>query len=309
MNSDASRAVQSAPMSWTRGEVIKIDHLSVAVPDLQRAVPWYVEVLGLKAVERDHGRAYLATPISGRIAVALVRDNGAGAGLEYASCLVRDADALDRISSKLRKVEIPFSEAKDIRPGAARAIRLTLPTEHGLEFLAEKERVEPNPHKAYPGAFNIEASHVQLRTPDVAALAAFFERIGFRTTDFGKAPRGDLFAAFMRANEFHHQFALFSGRNGLHHIALETDLIDFLKIGDHFARCGVGAEYGPGRHKPGDSLFIYVRDPFGNRIEITSPMQMVGHDVPAQQLTREFPFLVNMWGPQPPESWLNEWAR
>lgn len=310
MSSAVSLASQSAPASWTRGEIIKTDHLSVAVPDLEGAVPWYVEVLGLREVARDHGRVYLATPISGRIAVALVSSGHGGAGLEYASCLVRDADVLDRIARRLRDEQIQFSEAKDIRPGAARAIRLTLPTEHGLEFLAEKDEVEFNLHKPYPGAFDIEASHVQLRTPDVAALAAFFERIGFRATDFGKTPGGDkLFAAFMRANEFHHQFALFSGRNGLHHIALETDLIDFLKIGDHFVRHGVDAEYGPGRHKPGDSLFIYVRDPFGNRIEITSPMQMVGHDVPPRQLAHEFPFLVNMWGPQPPESWLNEWTR
>ena len=42
-----------------------------------------------------------------------------------------------------------------------------------------------------------------------------------------KAPDKEYyFAVFVRANEFHHQFALFAGKTGMHHIAVETDSIN-----------------------------------------------------------------------------------
>jgi catechol 2,3-dioxygenase-like lactoylglutathione lyase family enzyme len=281
--------------------------MSVKVPDLQQATDWYTKVLGLVECERRNGRVYLKAPVSGRITVALTQ---LGTGLEYASCLVRDLDALNRIAANIEKSGLAITDAgSDSRTGAARAIRVQMPTEQTLEFLVAENSDAAKPSPAYPGAFNIEASHVQLRTPDVAALALFFNNLGFRVTDYGKAPDKEFyFAVFVRANEFHHQFALFAGKTGLHHIALETDSIDFLKIGDHFSRLRVAAEYGPGRHMPGDSIFLYVRDPFGNRIEITSPMQMVGFEQPAKCITEKFPFMVNMWGPQPPESWMTEWT-
>jgi len=295
------------PQSWTRGEILRVDHMSVKVPDLQQGTDWYTKVLGLVERERKNGRVYLATPVSGRIAVALTQQ---GTGLEYASCLVRDLAAFNRIAANLQKSGIAVTDAKnDSRSGATQAIRVQMPTQQTLEFMLAESDMPAKPIPAYPGAFNIEASHVQLRTPDVASLAMFFNKVGFRVTDYGKAPDKEFyFAVFMRANEFHHQFALFAGKTGLHHIALETDSIDFLKIGDHFSRLRVSAEYGPGRHMPGDSIFLYVRDPFGNRIEITSPMQMVGFEQPAKRITEQFPFMVNMWGPQPPESWMNEWT-
>ncbi len=297
-----------APTSWTRGDIVRVDHMSVRVPDIEEGKNWYTKVLGLIECERKNNRVYLSAPVSGRITLALAEG---GTGLEYASCLVRDSDAFNRIAANLRRHGIPATDStKDARTGTAQALRVTMPTEQLLEFMvADQNNTAARSTASYPGAFNIEASHVQLRTPDVAGLALFFDKIGFRITDYGKAPDKEFyFAVFVRANEFHHQFALFAGKTGLHHIALETDAIDFLKIGDHLSRHRVSAEYGPGRHMPGDSIFLYVRDPFGNRVEITSPMQMVGFERPAVKITEQFPFMVNMWGPQPPASWMNEWT-
>lgn len=297
------------PSAWMWGEILKVDHFAIRVPDVERAAAWYCSVLGLQNAARANGRTYLAAPLSGKITVALSQG---GTGLEHVSLLVRDDQALANIRRKLSAAGMsPKDSVGDARPGAEAALRIQLPIGSDIELMVDPISDKPQGGARQPqlGAFNIVASHVQLRTPDVAGLAEFFQKVGFRMTDFAKPPGGgDLFAAFVRANEFHHQFALFSGRAGLHHIALEIDEVDFLKIGDHFARLGVTAEYGPGRHKPARSIFIYVRDPFGNRIEITSPMEMVGHEQPPSQLTDPFSFLVNMWGPQPPDSWMKDWT-
>jgi catechol 2,3-dioxygenase len=298
-----------APSAWARGEIVKTDHLAIRVPDIERAAAWYSAVLGLRDGGRANGRAYLTAPVSGKITVAL---SAGGTGLEHVSLLVKDDKALARIRQRIADAGIAVTDSsRDARPGATAAFRIQLPTDQGVEFMVAPSVEEPFGGARRPelGAFNIVASHVQLRTPDVGGLTEFFKKIGFRLTEFGKAPGSERpFAAFVRANEFHHQFALFDGRVGLHHIALEIEEVDFLKIGDHFARLGIKAEYGPGRHKPGQSIFIYVLDPFGNRIEITSPMEMVGHEQAPTRLTDPFPFLVNMWGPQPPESWMKDWT-
>lgn len=308
MNTPSIKALdpEAVPPAWTRGDIIGVDHMSVLVPNLEQGVDWYAKALGLVERERRNGRVYLSAPLSGRITVALKQG---GTGLDYASCRVRDIEALDRIAHNAEAQGIPICDAsEDARTGATRAFRVQMPTGQMLEFMVADVSPPPATHP-YPGAFNIEASHIQLRTPDVAVLTAFFNTLGFRATDYIKLPDKEFYmAVFVRANEFHHQFALFAGKNGLHHIALETDAIDFLKIGDHFSRHRISAEYGPGRHLPGDSIFLYVRDPFGNRIEITSPMQMVGFEKPAKRITEQFPYTVNMWGPQPPESWMTEWT-
>lgn len=145
---------------------------------------------------------------------------------------------------------------------------------------------------------------MQLRTADVSDSADFLTGIGFFVTDYVRRREGEgYFAIFTRVNEFHHQIALFAGRTGFHHLALETDALDVMKLGDHLLLHRVAAEYGPGRHVPGKGVFMYVRDPWGNRVEISSPIEMVGFDAPPREMTDPIPFIVNMWGPQPPESW------
>ena len=84
--------------------------------------------------------------------------------------------------------------------------------------------------------------------------------------------RDGYFAIFTRVNEFHHQIALLAGNAGFHHVALETSAMDVLRFGDHLLLHRVAAEYGPGRHGAGLPIFLYVRDPWGNRIEISSPI-------------------------------------
>ncbi|MCY1561720.1 hypothetical protein D9M68_990210 [compost metagenome] len=52
--------------------------------------------------------------------------------------------------------------------------------------------------------------------------------------------------------------------------------------------------WGPGRHAPGNNIFIFIVDPDGNWIEVSAELEVV-YDRPV----REWPHVertLNMWG-------------
>jgi catechol 2,3-dioxygenase-like lactoylglutathione lyase family enzyme len=301
-------ALRQIPPPLLRNDILRVDQVSVRVPDLAQGVAWYSTILGLVEIERRHGRVYLGGPVSGRYAVALTEG---GTGMEYVSFAVNGPDALQRLGALIDQQDVTTTDSSnDARTGTLSAFRLKLPAGHVMELAVHQANGgDPQPRRpAAPGAFNLDVSHVQLRTGDVSDSANFLSKIGFYVTDYVKMrDREGFFAIFTRINEYHHQIALFAGNTGFHHVALETDQAsDVMKLGDHLLLHRVAAEYGPGRHVPGQGVFMYIRDPWGNRVEISSPITMVGFDAPPRELTDPIPFIVNMWGPQPPESWRNE---
>jgi hypothetical protein len=64
---------------------------------------------------------------------------------------------------------------------------------------------------------------------------------------------------------------------------------------DHFASIRVPVQWGPGRHRPGNNLFVFVHDPDGNWIEISAELESVTHDRPVGNWPHEERTL-NTWG-------------
>tara|TARA_S200000501_G_C20423051_1_gene568842 strand:- start:399 stop:593 length:195 start_codon:yes stop_codon:yes gene_type:complete len=52
--------------------------------------------------------------------------------------------------------------------------------------------------------------------------------------------------------------------------------------------------WGPGRHGPGNNLFVFVEDPDGNWIEISAELEVI-HDRPSKDWPQEERTL-NLWG-------------
>ncbi|GGG26963.1 catechol 2,3-dioxygenase [Rhodococcoides trifolii] len=294
-------------ISW-KGLLQNTDHTVIRVPDLETAIRWYEQVLGLAVVEASHGHAYLASPVTGTIILGLRED---GTGLASVNFRARTSTAFDLLGSKLDNAGIATTvESERQRPGVLETLSLTIPTGHTFEIV----RAETDPPAApvsgeyRPGAIDVRTSHLQLRTTDVKHMTEFLSVMGFRSSTFVSLPGSDgFFIQFLRINEFHHQIAILTGQNGVHHVALELDEADFWRFLDNLQMLKNAAEYGPVRHHEGNMLSIYVRDPFGNRIEITSTMETVGFDYAPTAAGHEPWYHMNMWGPQPPESWETEW--
>ncbi len=284
-----------------------LDHSVLRVPDLEVGLAWYKKALGLVEADRRAGGVYLASPVSGRVVLGLTAGEP---GLDYVSYRAADRRALDAIVNRLDEAKVPYtSGTAGTRAGASDAMRLEIPTGHTLEIILDETETAaaPIPGHYRAGAIDFRTSHVQVRTVDVRELSEFLALIGFTTSTY--VPFDDNFyMKFLRVNEKHHQMALLTGEPGIHHVSLELGEVDFWRFLDHLATEKIPAEYGPGKHHEGNLLFLYVRDPFKNRLEINGPMEYVGLDYPPQLATQEPWFHMNMWGPQAPESWETEWT-
>lgn len=294
-------------VTW-KGPLAGTDHTVIRVPDLEVAIPWYQSLLGLVVSERFKNKAFLASPVTGRVILGL---SEGGTGLDYVSFRARTAEAYQAIATKLDRIgaETTFG-ADGSRPGALEAFRVTVPTGHAFEVVhSETDKPwAPVAGEYRPGSLDVRTSHLQLRTTDVKGMTDFLGVLGFRSSAFVPLQDSDGFLIqFLRVNEYHHQVAILTGEAGIHHVALELDETDFWKLLENLTVTKIAAEYGPLRHHEGNMLSIYIRDPFGNRLELTSSMDMVGFDYVPVPAGHEFWYHMNMWGPQPPETWQKEW--
>ncbi len=99
---------------------------------------------------------------------------------------------------------------------------------------------------------------------------------GFRPSkDTTHADTGELLSICLTRKNNPHDLVLAQGaRPRLHHVAfIVSDLQAIFRACDIAANDGYGrnVEHGPGRHEPPNGIFVYFRDPDGNRIEFGLP--------------------------------------
>lgn len=149
--------------------------------------------------------------------------------------------------------------------------------------------------------------HINAKSPNPWATVEFYRRA------FGMALSeriGENFF-FLRTHSEHHNVGLRRGdAGGLHHLGFEVaGWHAYQPILDHLDSVGYKAEYGPGKHRPGMSFFTYVRDPSsGLRIELFADMAHITSGHSTEPIVWEagdrFTQTINIWGPLPPESFL-----
>jgi catechol 2,3-dioxygenase-like lactoylglutathione lyase family enzyme len=144
----------------------------------------------------------------------------------------------------------------------------------------------------------IRYQHATLGTSDLEAMLAFYtERLGFRLSDM----MGDEFG-WLRSSADHHTLGVVrSGRHGLDHFSFDVSgWGDLLTWCDRLSAQGVDVTWGPGRHGPGNNLFIMFDDPAGNHIELSAEMEQF-HDDHVEHPVRHWrpvPRSINLWGGQ-----------
>ena len=172
---------------------------------------------------------------------------------------------------------------QDLR-GSTGQIKALDPHGLGLVFQASAKRVldikgsstnpygntqrvnEPSP--IYERATPVDIGHVVLFSDKVLEAEAFYQRLGFVTSD--RYPgRG----VFMRCAQEggHHDLFLLQLPNksvGLNHVAFTVrDIHEVFGGGLHMSRCGWKTQLGPGRHPISSAYFWYFENPCGALIE------------------------------------------
>jgi catechol 2,3-dioxygenase-like lactoylglutathione lyase family enzyme len=139
--------------------------------------------------------------------------------------------------------------------------------------------------------------HFNIRAQSVEEIEDFYVgKLGFMISDRVRNAEGALTASFMRSSQDHHTMGCFRNvRPSLDHHAYETgEWIGIRDWCDRFAQYGVKTMWGPGRHGPGNNLFVFITDPDGNWIEISAELEVI-RDRPFAEWAHEERTL-NLWG-------------
>jgi catechol 2,3-dioxygenase len=171
--------------------------------------------------------------------------------------------------------------------GHGPAYRFTDPDGHAMELYYETERYLPPEHlrpalKNVPqrftgrGAAVKRLDHVNLLAADVEANRRFCQDLlGYRLYEAIRLNDGTESGAWMSLSIAAHELiyvADHAGANGrLHHLAFWVDTREeMLRASDLFLDSDVPIEQSPSKHAVAQGFFLYVYEPGGNRVEVTS---------------------------------------
>ena len=191
--------------------------------------------------------------------------------LACAGYAVKDAEALARLESTIRNESWPverLTESTLFQPGA---LSIRDPDQNEIHFglLADDDKPEV-------AGLRARLQHIVVASRQARRLSEFYQRVlGFTLSDNVVDETGQLKTAFLRCSPEHHSFAVFqaSGDRFDHHCYEAGDWSLIRDWGDHFASKNVKVEWGPGRHGPGNNLFLFVHDLDDNWLEISAELE------------------------------------
>lgn len=249
-------------------QVRRLGHATLTTPNLDRAIEYYNEVIGLNVVTRDKKSAVLATKV-GLEAIGLVE--GSEAGLSRLSFQVAPGTDLNDCIKGLSQHGIKAERRSEITPGVRDSITFKDNKGTDIDVYAEyefaKDREKPI------GIMPLKLGHVAYRCLDIQPVMKFYmEVMGFRLSDI----RGDFFC-FLRCNSDHHAINFVNDPKAqLHHIAFELkDWPEIHRACDYLAKNDLLLVWGPGRHVIGHNIAAYHRNHDGVRVELYTEMDQM----------------------------------
>ena len=140
--------------------------------------------------------------------------------------------------------------------------------------------------------------HLTFKSKNVERFEKFYEeKLGFFISDRVLKDSGELATSFLTSNHEHHTIACFKADiEEIDHHSYETGEWQRIKDWcDRLEKKGIQLKWGPGRHGPGNNLFIFIEDPDTNWIEISAELETI-HDRKVKVWKHE-PKTLNLWGP------------
>jgi catechol 2,3-dioxygenase len=225
---------------------------------------------------------------------SLIIAPGTSGSLGFAAYAVADTTVLEALTERLRAAGIE-RQCCDTPLFATESVGFVDPDGHHFVFgVAAPETAA----SGTAGALPARLQHVVLASSNAARMLHFYcDVVGFRLSDRVLDAAGELRTCFLRTDHEHHSLAIFQADSNRldHHCYESADWNSIRDWGDHFASMHLPVEWGPGRHGPGNNLFVFVHDPDGNWVEISAELERVTPDRPVGAWLHEERTL-NSWG-------------
>jgi catechol 2,3-dioxygenase len=295
--------------------VTRFSHVVLHVRDLDESRGFYEELIGLIVTERDGESLYLrGVEETCHHSLVLRRATGSLA-CERIGFRVLHEDDLDRAKKffDLAGRDAEFVEV----PHQGRTLRLHDAGGIPVEMCAHMpvQRREIIQFASHRGAAPTRIDHAQAHVADISAAADFYGELGFRVSEYASRDGTDQTAVrsiFLTRKGNANDIVLLTNLGPrLHHLAhvVHDASTTLLRVCDLAASKGMGerVEWGPNRHGLGYEQFLYLLDPDGHRVELLSPpYQLIDLEDEPYGWSTEHDDIRNLWGPDPPESWLSE---
>lgn len=274
--------------------VTRIGHIALNVADLDAAVDFQRQVIGMVETDRADGVSYLTC--NTRHHELILIENPANRGYDHLALEVEDAAALERAL-----VQIPAAGGRllgriyDGEQGIDRALLVQSPGGHVYKLFCGMQEGEELP----PGDRPTHFEHLSCKVRNIPAEERFLQDgFGFRFSD-----RMGFLASWWHCNEDHHGIALtLSPRAELSHYAYSWP--DFGALGRAADRLKAARDrkciWGPSRHGPGNNHFLYFHDEDGAMIECCSELAQMEADRYVARRWSMRPSTINQWGGPPP---------
>jgi catechol 2,3-dioxygenase len=275
------------PLEW-QGQLAAI---ALRVADVEHTASFYEDVVGMvRAPESARDRAELGWGLG----TPVLRLSAGAPALEHFALEVPDPGELDRLLSRLQDHGV---HVRELREGVH-----TVADPDGRELRLHGRVGRPGEHVADTGRRPIRLQHITLATDAMAEVLNFYrEAMGMRLSD----RMGDHFA-WLRCGREHHTIAVINNPSAtmIDHFSFDVaGWQDFREWGDRLAVTGVDVAWGPGRHGPGNNLFIMFDDPDSFHVELSAEMELFYDDRVEYEprVWETSARTVNLWGQVP--SW------
>lgn len=267
-----------------------LSHVGLRVPETEALQRFYQDVVGMSVHEEVEETLRLGWGLGHH---ALEVSHGE-VGLDHFALELPNPGQLDALTDRLESLGVTITEGKPVGNHPA-TFEIEDPDGNRIELHGPVDR--SGEHAADSGRRPVRIDHVTLATRSMESMVAFYvETLGFRVSD-----RMEDKFTWLRCNREHHTVAIVESDDprGLDHYAFELHgWEDFKTWCDELAVRDVSVRWGPGRHGPGNNLFIFFDDSAGFHIELSSEMERYWDDWVdyTPRIWEVNPRTTNLWG-------------
>ena len=264
-------------------DVAQLAHVEILTPKPDGTLWFFKDLLGLQETARRGQSVYLRA-YEDFYHHTLKLTEAADAGLGHIAWRATSPQALERRVASIEQTGLGTGWA-DGEVGHGSAYRFATPDGHRMEILWEVEYADIPGSERSPllnrpqkrpltGVPVRRIDHVNLLARDVTANKEFLlEQLGFRLREHIVMNDGSEAGAWLSVSALAHEIALLRDATGssgrLHHLCYwygsPQHLADASEV---FRENGLQIEAGPGKHGITQTLFLYVLEPGGNRVEL-----------------------------------------
>jgi catechol-2,3-dioxygenase len=278
--------------------VTRIGHIALNVADLDKAVEFQQQVIGMVETDRVAGASYLTC--NNRHHELILAEAPGKRGYAHLGLEVADAATLESAGPRLTAAGgTVLGSVYDGEPGIDRALLVRSPAGHVYKLFCGMEMVAPPEPGDRPGKFE----HISTKVRNMGAEERFLtDGLGFSFSD-----RMGPMASWWHCDEDHHGIALTRApRSELSHYAYQwSDFASLGRVADRLkAARGRKCIWGPSRHGPGNNHFLYLHDEDGAMIECCSEIAQMKADAYQPKNWGAGMGAINQWGGNPPIKFL-----